>query len=410
MGRRLSHVKVDFRPRKPPAAKAYFGFGRLWRMGPVADRAPVQRAALRAAIARGAAFLLAQRAHAAPWKDFHGVQGGSDEWASAYVAAALARNRGSACMRAARATWTWLAGLRTNSGWGFSPPYPADADSTLWALRLAAMLGEMRAPCARAALSFMQRHRKRDGGVATFVPETLGASGSARGAAAVAGWCGAHAEVTAAAGALPGFGKSSAAWLLRAQRRDGRWQAYWYDEDAFATALAAEHVASRGGPAARRALARAARWAASRVARDGSVSSRGVDGGSAFAAACCLRILLAVRDPEEAHRAMTGRLVAWLVAAQRAEGGWPGSVPLRVPLPGDLRPAGFGARMGFSRDERGFFTTATVLDALGRVAPSATPEREARVPRRNGVAASASRRGMPAAALPRRSGSRSRRR
>lgn len=410
MGRRLSHVKVDFRPRQLPVAKAYFGFGRLWRAAPPAERAPVQRAALRAAIARGADFLLAQRAHAAPWKDFQGVQGGSAEWASAYVAAALARNRGSAYMPVARATWTWLAGLRADAGWGFSPLYSADADSTLWALRLAALLGAMRAPCARAALSFMRRHRKRDGGVATFLPETLGASGSAPEAGAVAGWCQAHAEVTAAAGALPGFGNSSAAWLLRAQQRDGRWQAYWYDEDAFATALAAEHLASRGGLAARRALARAARWAASRVAPDGSVAAGGVDGGSAFAAACCLRILLAVPDHDEARRAMTGRLVAWLVAAQRSDGSWPGSVPLRVPLPGDIRPAGLGARTAFSWDERGFFTAATALDALGRAAASTKQDREARVPRRNGAAASASRRGTPAAARPRRSGSRSPRR
>lgn len=408
MGRRLSHVKVDFVPRRPPAAKAYFGFGRLWRRAPaVAEAATSLHAAVRAAAARGAAFLRSEQPRDAPWKDFSGVQGGSEEWVGAYVAAALARNRGNESLRAARATWNWLARLRNAPGWGFGPLFSADADSTLWALRLASLLGRMRAPRARGGLAFLRRHRLRDGGVGTFLPATLGHAGQARGRRAVAGWCRAHAEVTAAAGALPGFGDRSAAWLLRAQRRDGRWQAYWYDEDAFATALAVEHLAGRRGEASLRARTRAARWAAARVARDGAVSGAGR--ASAFAAACCLRILLAA-PPTGDMRAATRRICAWLLAAQGADGSWSGSAPLRVPLPGDPRPSASGARMGFSRDERGFFTTATAIDALGRFAETERKGRRAPAPRRNAAGASASRSGTPAPARPRRSRSRSRRR
>lgn len=363
LGRRLSHVKVDFVPRRRPAAKAYFGFGRLWRGASPVMTAPLSVEDLRAAMARGTAFLLAQRSSDGFWRDFRHVNEGSDEWTSAYVAAALARTGAGEARHAARETWNLLARSRARPGWGYNRQIPVDADSTLWTLRLAQAVRRTNDPAAQSALRLLRRHRSRDGGVATFLETTLGDSRS------TAGWCHAHAEVTAAAGALPGFGRSSTQWLLRSQQPDGRWDAYWYDEDAFATALAAEHLASRRGPAPRRALMRAARWAMTRIAADGSVAAPGVDGGSAFAAACCLRILLAARDPES-PRAAADRLGAWLAAAQRVEGGWQGSTCMYAPLPGDTDPAASGLLLGFAWDECGYFTTATVLEALGRLAAS----------------------------------------
>lgn len=365
--RRLSHLKVDFVPGLRASVKAYFGFVRLWRdANPVvASRSCPRR--LRSAIARGTRFLLAQRLPGGDWHDFADLDGGSGEWISGYVAAALAMRAGGAARRAAGETWERLCGLGARQGWGYNAQIPVDADSTLWTLRLAASVGRLRDPVARSGLALLRRHRTGDGGVATFLPESVGASKRGPASRSVAGWCRSHAEVTAAAGALPGFAQSSARWLLRAQKPDGRWGAYWYDEDAIATALAAEHLAGRPGPAPRRALARAAGWALARVSPDGAVEGTGRSGRSAVAAACCLRTLLAAPKSDATSSAIV-RLCDWLVSVQCFDGGWRGSAPLRLPLPEDTCPATFGRRLGFARDDRGLFTTATVVDALSRCA------------------------------------------
>jgi len=366
LGRRLSHLKIDFVPGRLPAAKAYFGFGRLWRGAPSRRGTRGQASSLRAAIARAASFLLVGQEASGAWRDFGAIREGSNEWVSARVAAALARHGGTAGRRAARAAWTRLRGLRREAGWGYDARFTADADSTSWALRLAATLGQRRAPGLRAARGLLREHRDRQGGVATFLPEALGAR-PGRVPEALAGWCAAHAEVTAAAGALRGFARSSATWLAGEQRPDGSWHSYWYDEDAFATALAAEHLATRPDQTSRRAAQRAARWAALRIAADGPVAAAGLPGGSAFAGACCLRILLCAPPTDDARRAIE-RVSAWLLAGQLANGGWRSSAPLRVPQPGDRHPATFGERQGFAWDEKGLFTTATVLEALGALA------------------------------------------
>lgn len=382
IGRRLSHIKVDFVPHRDATAKAYFGFGRLWRGAPsgMPQRPRVPR--LREAIARATENLLALRVATGAWRDFHAICEGCDESLSAYVAAALAGHGGPIGRQAARETWAHLAVCRPVPGWGYTASIPVDADSTLWVLRLAAALGRIDSPEARRGLAVLRKHRESDGGIASYLPENLGVGRRGSMPRQLAGWCRAHAEVTAAAGVLPGFARSTAVWLLAAQEADGRWQCYWWDEDAYATALAAEHLVRWRGVEHRSAVERAARWAVARVKADGSVASAGLSEGSAFAAACCLRILLCAR-PTDATRDTMARLAAWLLEAQRSEGGWLGAASMRAPLPADRMPGSFGALQGFAWDENGTFTTSTVLDALGRFAasrsrPSARPARAAR--------------------------------
>ena len=385
IGRRLSHVKIDFPPGEPPLAKAYFGFGRLWEGAPPRRGGRGSTRTLAAAIAASASFLLDARDSGGTWRDFEAIREGSDEWVCAYVAAALARRGGTAARHAARTAWWRLARLRTEAGWGYNARIPVDADSTSWVLRLAASLGKGRVPALKETYALVRAHRDPAGGVSSFLPDALGAS-PGQVPVELVGWCMAHAEVTAAAGALHGFAGSSARWLARAQRPEGSWRSYWYDEDAFASAFAAEHLATRRDPVSRRALARAARWAAARVAADGSVPAAGLAGGSPFAAACCLRILLSARLAQDSGRAVE-RIAMWLLAEQLPNGGWRGSAPLRETRPADSDPQSFGERQGFAWDERSLFTTATVLEALGALAERRRPAAR----RRSGAGASASR-------------------
>jgi hypothetical protein len=269
ISRRLSHLKVDFAPDRRSRLKAYFGFLRQWCGAPSELSQHARVACPGRAIPRGVEYLLRQRSSSGTWRDFRDIRGGSDEWLSAYVAAALAATGLPAARRAAEALWGRLSRLTTGPGWRYNARIPVDADSTLWALRLAAAIDHIGDAPARAALGLLRRHRLGNGGVASFLPANLGDARATYVPVAIAGWCQPHAEVTAAAGTLPGFARSSSRWLLSAQRADGRWNAYWYDEDAFATALAAEHLARQPGSASRHARTRAARWAAARVAPDG---------------------------------------------------------------------------------------------------------------------------------------------
>src|SRR5205085_779729 len=62
-----------------------------------------------------------------------------------------------------------------------------------------------------------------------------------------AGWCAtSHACVTAAAASV-GY-EPGREFLRSAQHADGSWRSYWWDDDEYATALAAEALAATGDP------------------------------------------------------------------------------------------------------------------------------------------------------------------
>jgi len=368
IGRRLSHVKIQVTPGGEPQLKAYFGYLRLRHGAPSSNIARTGRAkSVAAAIERGVSFLLAARRESMYWWDFPDIEGGSDAWLTAYVAGLLSQSRIRGGKSAAKAAWNWLAARGVRGGWAYNDRLPIDADSILWVIRLAGALGHLRTPIAQTGMRQLRLHRQRDGGVATYLPSQFGAQ-SARGLPrSHAGWCQAHAEVTAAAGSVPGFGASSASWLRRTQQTDGSWSSYWYGDDAFATALAAEHLTQHSRVALRVPIERAVAWAAGRVGPDGTVAATGISGDSAFAAASCLRLLLLERRRKR-RQALAERVIRRLFATQMVDGSWPGSTPMLLPPPSTVHPLAISSRDGFSWDRQGIFTTATVLDALSRLA------------------------------------------
>lgn len=310
-------------------------------------------------------FLLASQRPLGWWADFRLAPGASTLWVTAYVGAALANAGGR---EAALAAWRFLRRWAAE-GWGYNQATPPDADSTAWCLGLAARLDWPPDRRVEIARRFLARCTRPDGALATypgddddirrFVGATAGDS--------FAGWRGACICVTAAAARLGVAGPVSHDAIAGAQRPDGSWPSYWWVEDEYATAMAALALARRGDPADRPGIARAARWAAGRIGREGAVASAVRPEGSAFATALALDLLAACPVDEPAgHRA-----ALWLHETQDGTGRWPPSAGLRVPAPGMTAPDRHavwtpgGLREGaVSLDIEGAFTAATALSAL----------------------------------------------
>lgn len=333
-------------------------------------------AAFDAALARGTAWLVATQWPDGLWRDYPDVGGGSDGWVAAYVGTVLAGLPDPRAQWAARRAWLMLR-LQDwwSAGWGYQARHPHDADSTAWALRLAARLDASRSWSAWRGHRYLARHQRADGGVATFdVPWAMRRHTGLR--SRFDGWCAPHACVTAAAAGVPGFAGAAGAraWLRARQHEDGAWRAYWWhDEREYATALAAEALAGGDAPHDRAAARAAVAWAlcaarADPVARSAPTTPC----GSAFATALRLRVL-ALADGVDAPAA-GGAIAAalhWLLGAQRYDGSWPPSAWLRFPPTAEPDPSrlsewrwGELAECGVVVDARGVLTTATVVEAL----------------------------------------------
>ncbi len=374
--RRLSHVKLTLEPDQPPRAKAYFGARRvLWtvRAQPEAPPpVPLLRPArsVAEAIDRGLAFLLARRNQAGWWRDFFdrarpsSIEGrvtgySSDEWVTAYVAAALAGLDRPVPQAAAREALDLLLGRRQSGGWGYHGLLPADADTTTWVLRLAQAIQAPGQARLDEAHGFVAEQTDTSGGVATYprqaIPEL---ARFLEMPSSYEGWCGAHVCVTAAAAAM-NQDPASVAYVRQAQQDDGRWSGHWWDDDEYATLRATEVMGAHG---LHEEVARAAAWTKTRVAEDGAVISAGDHQPSPFATALAAAILAIAGVAPEVRR----RALGWLLSQQRADGSWTPSARLRVPAPDQPDPLGSPETTLTYVDDEALFTTATVLSTLAQ--------------------------------------------
>jgi squalene-hopene/tetraprenyl-beta-curcumene cyclase len=375
--RRLSHVKIAFGPGEPPNAKAYFGAGHvtydLVGAEPAARVEPERRpaASIEQAIDAALAFLLGRRNQAGWWRDFldrarpRDVDGDltsypSDEWVSAYVAAAVAVLDDPEARDAARSGLQLLLGRRGHGGWGYHALVPGDADTTTWVLRLAAALESPESDRLHDARAFVAGQIDAGGGVATYPADAALALARFTGMPGpYDGWCGTHLCVTAAAAVL-GLTPAPLEFLRRAQRGDGSWSGYWWDDDEYATARAVEALSASGY---RACVAAAVRWAESRIGADGAVRSVAHGGSSPFATALALSTLVAGGASRRGARA---RAASWLRSQQRADGSWEPSARLRIPAPDQRDPLASPETTFNYLDDHAVFTTATVLAGLAQ--------------------------------------------
>ena len=390
--RRLSHVKLTWSPLLPPTAKAYFGFGHVW--GSVASlpsptdelsepyRPPRRPAAtLQESIDAALDHLLGARRQDGWWRDFFSCgrpdglnrqvnRYASDEWVTAYAGAALAGVLRPRATAAAYRAWELLTTRRDlASGWGYHSRIPPDADSTIWALRLARGLAVPDGERLRAARGFVTGLVGPHGGVATYGRDLIGPLTDVAGIpGSYDGWFAEHTCVTAAAAVLD-LDPRLAAFLAHAQRGDGSWTGYWWEDDEYTTALAAEALSTHGEH--RDAVARAQAWAVGRIGPDGAVRSSAPWGDSPFATALAVRAVVAGSERREGREAVT-RAVQWLLGQQRADGSWAPSARLRVPAPSTLDPGASPGTAPSYPDDEAVFTTATGAGRAlggGRLAP-----------------------------------------
>lgn len=347
------------------------------------------RTAREAAAQAAVGFLLRRQSPEGAWTDFLLPAGQSTLWVTAFVGGILGGRPEPEAREAAQAAWRFLEPRETaEGGWGYNAKVPGDADSTLWGLRLAAVLGLSGAPAARRAATFLERHVRADGGLATYATaEAVRAYIGLPPVISFQGWLQSHVCVTAAGANLPGLGERFLPALASAQAADGRWPAYWWFDDEYATAEAVAALAGPGrtaadcepGTAAR--IDRAAAWLLTRV--DRLLAGPAVR-PPAFALAHALRVLARAAGPAGTRDALA-RGLAQLVAWQGADGSWPASARLRVPRPDCLVPDPEAAWVpwaglppgpvdlekvlrhtftNYSLDRDGVYSTATALGAL----------------------------------------------
>ncbi|MBB3033827.1 prenyltransferase/squalene oxidase repeat-containing protein [Alteriqipengyuania lutimaris] len=320
-------------------------------------------------------FLLAAQREDGTWHDFFLPAGESNDWVTAYVAGALATTGDAEEEAAARRGWNHLrSAQKLGGGWGYNAATPPDADSTIWALRLAHAIGEGASGEAAHGYEFLASHVRQGEGIATYASQSaprdyvgLPATVDFR------GWVRPHVCVTAAAAALPGpVGEAARASLPAMQAADGHWPSYWWFDPGYASAEAVDALGP--GEAADAAIA----FARTRI--DVLLM---MDEPPAFALAQCIRILA------RCGRHVPDAAIAMLATGQAGNGSWPASARLRVPRPDRIAPeeAGWRQWTGLSQapqslddllamtftitslDHRRAFTTATVLRALDAVAP-----------------------------------------
>lgn len=329
--------------------------------------------AVSSAVEAGVGFLLATRAADGWWTDFCLAPGVSDEWVTAYVGCMLAPLPDVEVLRAAALGWNllWSRAQRPDGSWGFNRRTPGDADSTGWALTLAAALGASNTAPARAGAAFVNSSLCADGGVATYGrEEPIRSFIGARPEQSLSGWCGSHVCVTAAVAGLSEFRQACAGYLRATRQIDGSWLAYWWRDREYATALAAEALAV--GRCDADLVADAAAWGVERISSRGYAPTADQPQGSPFATAWCLRLATLGEGTPAARDAVTAAC-NWLLAQQQANGSWKPSARLLVPRTDDYHPEtarewkyGGLTEGSLVFDVNSVFTTATVIRNLDK--------------------------------------------
>jgi squalene-hopene/tetraprenyl-beta-curcumene cyclase len=255
------------------------------------------------------------------------------------------------------------------------PGYPADADSTACALRVAEALFLGKSLRAWRGRAFLARHQCKGGGLSTYVwpARMVWATGMRH---RFEGWCAPHVCVSSNAALLRGFrGRDRLLdFLLAQQQPDGSWRSYWwYDEREYATAFAAMALAQSTDRRHQEAVRRAITWACYAPTSRGAVVSAAAPNGSAFATALRLQVLALAGDEASAFAPRQAAL-DWLLASQQQSGLWASSAWLRFP-PTDVAETskisewhiGRMVEAGVMSDGFKLFTTATVVSALQAV-------------------------------------------
>lgn len=328
------------------------------------------------AIEKAIDFLIRARNEERLWSDFNLPTGESDEWVTGYVGSVMAGSGIPQAVKAARETWDvhgpkhFFKGL---GGWAYNRHSPEDADSTAWGIRYARNLGLGDKLRVTAALGFLSKHHMADGGIATFISkEALRRFVVAGSDHSVSGWMNTHACVTAAVATDPGFNDTLTPFLVARQKPQGGWDAYWWEDPVYTSALAVEALVMNGKEKNRNSIERALFWTLELFTGQHAICTGRYPGGSPFATALGVKTIL-LADATAGGISKSAEALRWLINRQKSDGSWEPSAVLQVPPVYMMVPSGReewskskeGYRYGtITTDQHAIFTTATVLDSL----------------------------------------------
>ncbi|MGH8932963.1 MAG: hypothetical protein ACRDZO_20650 [Egibacteraceae bacterium] len=273
-------------------------------------------------------------------------------------------------------------------GWGYNHHWPVDADSIANALLFLATRAEVPTDRWSPARERLLATQHADGSFTTILDPEAWLVRFRSTTPEVTGWTASHPCVTAVVGLLLArldgererAGATRAlAYLLRCQRAEGAWDAYWWMGGLYTTCRAIEAMTELGRhtelPGAERSLSRAIAWVAGSQRPDGGWATAEHGRSKAFHTALAVQALCTVPCPEPTVAGAVARGLRWLVAHQLPDGSWPATPILRVPRPDCVAPweqtTWAESNLGLDvvvADWRRLFTTATVIRALYSVA------------------------------------------
>lgn len=344
--RTLNHIKIDYWPDRPMKAKAYSGFDHKWiklkcndlektkhsatasQTIPFRDRIDMDR--IDEAMVAAISYLSLVRNQGGWWRDYDEFsEGASDEWVTTFVGYCLSTIPNEDAIIMAMETWDLLARCdRPSGGWGWNRWVPPDAESTIWALRLASQLGKNELERVMWGYQFLRSQLQDDGGIASYNEDYFPRfSGRSDTMPATTSWFRSHVCVTAAAGNLPPLTRPTHRYLRNAQQVDGSFLAYWWPDSELSTALAAEALFMNNLTADKQRIQKSVEWVVQRFDSDGAIFSKVARQKSVFATAWGLR-LLALGEAKPQFRNQLCKAVSWLLSQQSQDGSWPASAYL----------------------------------------------------------------------------------
>ena len=323
-----------------------------------------------------AKFITSRQSQNGLWSDFLTLAGESTFWVTGYVGYHLRQYPHTSPDTLRKVREAILANQTDEGGWGYGLGVPADADSTSWCLLLLSKLEAGNNEAKKRAVQFLLKHQNSvDGGFRTYLePGEIAKFMGMNQAVSFEGWCSSQTCVTAvAAQALLENSYVQEAdravdFLRRSQKKQGYWEAYWWNECLYSTYHCMRALNKKEGKF-EDSIKKAQLWIGQSQRSDDSWSNTDSSEGRAFATALAIQGLLFGEHPEFAKEAEKG--VEWLRKNQSPDGGWISNHKLRIPHPAVVDPNSQTywkpdgkAIFALIKDQNRLFTTATVLAAL----------------------------------------------
>lgn len=341
-------------------------------------------------------FLMASQRVDGAWSDFWTTAGESTDWVTGYVSTVLPVTPQTKTPLA-QATH-WLRGQQFPAGgWGYHRRVVVDADSTAACLRFLA--DRLHKTELKRSITALLRFQNPDGGFSTYIDSNdIAPVMSLDPSHDFSGWCQSQTGVTAMAvlalcateaqrGDLAPAVQQAVRFLLRQQRPDGAWNAYWWHGDIYATSLSSlalyEAISQKLVPLSRRLLTaqeEAIGYLLETQQASGGWGAYPTDDACPFQTGLALQALATSNIAPTAVRSG----VLFLHNNQEINGCWRARTGImRLPTPDDRHPwqsprdLPTGTTLGsLVPDQNRVFTTATVVAALKRTECTREPQPE----------------------------------